>query len=344
MSRHDTLHDIRPLDVHDDAALEAAYATYAASDRHGREELASSWDLEEVRVDWRAEKPHRWQGVWVVVDGGATAAVGWVTTPLQDNPQLASVELYTHPDHRGRGHGSALLTHLERVAGERGRSILVSEVPYPYAAPADGAGETGPDFLTRRGWEFGLGDVKRTLALPVAEERLDRLAARAAPHHAAYRLETFTGPVPDAWAEQYAALAATLMTEAPTGELDLEPESPDVAILRSTEETLAQQGRTRYTTLAFHDSGVLAGLTDLVTSAHDAGRAYQWGTMVDRAHRGRRLGLALKVANLRAFQRARADTRTVVTYNAEVNAHMIGVNELLGFVPVERLGEFQKRL
>ena len=30
------------------------------------------------------------------------------------------------------------------------------------------------------------------------------------------------------------------------------------------------------------------------------------------------------------------------TWNAEVNEHMIGINERLGFRPVERMGEFQK--
>lgn len=34
----------------------------------------------------------------------------------------------------------------------------------------------------------------------------------------------------------------------------------------------------------------------------------------------------------------------LTTYNAEVNAHMIGVNEALGFRPVARLGDFQKKL
>lgn len=58
---------------------------------------------------------------------------------------------------------------------------------------------------------------------------------------------------------------------------------------------------------------------------------------------GRRLGLAVKVANLRLLQHERADIRVVTTYNAEVNTHMVGVNERVGFVPVARLGEFQKR-
>jgi hypothetical protein len=75
-----------------------------------------------------------------------------------------------------------------------------------------------------------------------------------------------------------------------------------------------------------------------------AGRAFQWGTLVRGADRGHRLGLAVKVANHRMLQDRRPDLRRVSTYNAEVNAHMVAVNELLGFRPVERLGEFQRRL
>ena len=90
--------------------------------------------------------------------------------------------------------------------------------------------------------------------------------------------------------------------------------------------------------------GVVVAYTDLATTVHEPGRAYQWGTLVHRAHRGHRLGVAVKVANLRLLQSERPDIVRLTTYNAEVNAHMIGVNEALGFRPVARLGDFQKRL
>ena len=63
-----------------------------------------------------------------------------------------------------------------------------------------------------------------------------------------------------------------------------------------------------------------------------------------RDARGHRLGLAVKVANLRLLQGSCPELRRLTTYNAEVNARMVDVNDLLGFVPVARLGEFQKRL
>lgn len=173
---------------------------------------------------------------------------------------------------------------------------------------------------------------------------LERLAAEAAPHHAAYTLESFEGPVPEEDVLAVAQLDAALSTEAPTGDLAIEAQTPDVASLRGREAIMAECGRRKYTTLARHESGELAGYTDLVSSEHSPGRVYQWGTLVSPAHRGHRLGLALKVANLLLLQGKLPDTRRVTTYNAEVNSHMIGVNERLGFRPVERLGEFQKRL
>jgi RimJ/RimL family protein N-acetyltransferase len=84
--------------------------------------------------------------------------------------------------------------------------------------------------------------------------------------------------------------------------------------------------------------------SDLATTVHEPGRAYQWGTLVAPAHRGHRLGVAVKVANLRLLGSERPDVTRVTTYNAEVNTHMVGVNEALGFRPVARLGDFQKKL
>ena len=79
--------------------------------------------------------------------------------------------------------------------------------------------------------------------------------------------------------------------------------------------------------------------SELVRPRYDPGRAYQWGTLVRPEHRGHRLGIAVKVANLRLLQRERPDLGQVITWNAEVNSHMIGVNEAMGFVPVKSLQE-----
>jgi GNAT superfamily N-acetyltransferase len=106
----------------------------------------------------------------------------------------------------------------------------------------------------------------------------------------------------------------------------------------------AAAGRTTYTTVALTPDGAVVAYTDLVVPSHDPGRAYQWGTLVAPEHRGHRLGLAVKAHNLRQLQHHCPDLRILSTFNAEVNRHMVEVNERLGFRPVERLGEFQRKL
>lgn len=336
--------EIRAVDPHDDDALASWHAAYFAGEVFGREDLATPWYLPEARAALRAELPDRWRGGWAGVVDGRVVTAGYLQTPLLDNLTLASVEVHTHPDHRNRGHGSAMLAFLEHEAVRRGRSLLTAEAAYPYHVAEGGAGHPSVEFLVRRGYTHALGDVQRALDLPVPAERLARLAAEAAPHHAAYALEPFEGPVPEKDVLGLAQLDASLMTEAPMGELELEPQTPDVAALRGAEAVMAESGRRKFTTVARHEGGELAGYTELVSTEHAPGEVYQWGTLVAPAHRGHRLGLALKVANLVFLQGLLPDARRVTTYNAAVNGHMIGVNEQLGFRPIERLGEFQKRM
>lgn len=337
--------EIVEVDVHDPVAFDAWHHVYDVAERHGREDFATPWTLEEVRALMQAAGLRAAYGAWSGVVDGDVVAAGWMRTSLLDNLERAEVSVHVLPAHRRRGHGRALAAHLERAARERGRSVLVGEASFAYDAGPAGTGEDGPEFARATGYDLALGDVQRVLRLPVDDALLERLAAQAAPHHAAYTLRSWTGPVPDELVEGWAALTSSLATEAPTGELDLEPEAVSAEAVREGEELSARQGRTRWNTVALTAAGEVVACSDLATTVHEPERAYQWGTLVRRDHRGHRLGIAVKVANLRRLQAAGPSTlRSLVTWNAEVNGPMIAVNELLGFEPVARLGEFQKRL
>ena len=54
-------------------------------------------------------------------------------------------------------------------------------------------------------------------------------------------------------------------------------------------------------------------------------------TAVSRAHRGRRLGMLVKVAMLDLLAGAEPGLRHVMTGNAQDNAHMVMINEEIGF-------------
>ena len=94
------------------------------------------------------------------------------------------------------------------------------------------------------------------------------------------------------------------------GDLDYEQEVWDVARLRDEEERSDAQGRSRYTTIALTPDGELAGHTQLAVSRHEPDRGFQWDTLVLTAHRGHRLGLALKVANLQTMTAAHPEVGT----------------------------------
>lgn len=336
-------HRIVEVDPFDPGQVDPWHGAYLAAELAAPEGVTSPWQLEEVRAMMQDQGTrHRLLG-FAGLEGDRVVSSGFLRLPLLDNTDSAELMVHVVPDARRRGHGTAMLAHLERRAGEEGRVVLQAEASWPYAAGPEGSGEPGPSFAAARGFALGLGDVKRVLRLPVPDRTLGKLADEAAHRHRGYRLRSWCGPVPDELAPGWARLTSTLATEAPTGEMHREPATADVAVLREAEATLARQGRVKYNTVALDPAGAVVAYSDLATTVHEAGKAYQWGTLVRPDARGRRLGLAVKVANLRLLQRARPDIRVVTTYNAEVNAHMVGVNERLGFVPVARLGEFQKR-
>lgn len=336
-------HTIVEVDPFDRELFDAWHQAYLDAELAAPEGVTSPWQVEEVRAMMQDQGTrHRLLGYAGLV-GDRVVGSGFVRLPLLDNTDTAEIMVHVVPGARRRGHGSAMLAHLERVAREHGRTVLQAESFWPYDAGPDGTGEPGPSFAAARGFTLALGDVKRVLRLPVAAGLLDELAAETALHHDGYVLRSWAGPVPDELAEGWVRLTATLGTEAPAGEMHREEETADVAVLREAEANQARQGRTKYNTVALDPSGEVVAYTDVATTIHEPGRAYQWGTLVRPDARGHRLGLAVKVANLRLLQAERPDIELLTTYNAEVNAHMVAVNDRLGFTPIGRLGEFQKR-
>jgi len=335
---------IRPIDPTDPAAFDAWHAVYLAAETCGRETWANPWALEEFRADRARPVPYRSAEMFAGVVDGEVVVVGDLELSLIDKPEHASVQVFTRPSHRRRGHGSRMLDTLEAAARAQGRRVFDAEAAYPYDGPADGAGSAGVEFARRHGYAFGLGDVMRVLDLPVSTALLESLLAEAAPHHTSYTLRSWVGHVPDDLVLDWATLDASLDTQAPTGDLVKEPNAVDVPALRAREEVLDRQQRTAYHCVAVAPGGRLAAYNLLVLPALDPGRVYQWGTLVAPEHRGHRLGLAIKAANLLQLQASHPEPLLLGTYNAEVNTHIIGINERLGFRPVERLGEFQKTL
>jgi len=336
---------VRPLDATDPAAMAAWHAAYLAADTHGRAH-PTPWALEEMRADLTGDRTGERTLAFALSEAGVEGPVacGIVELPMKENLTTSYGHVLVPPDQRGRGYGAAMLDHVLEVAREHGRARMVSAVHTPYDGPADGSGHPDREWAARRGFELDISNVVRVLDLPVDADRLRGLAARAAPFHAGYALRRFRGPVPDDILEEFGRLVGALMVEAPTGQVDREQEVMDLERIRSDEAMFAASGRVKYTTVAVAPDGGLAAYSELVVPAHDPGHVFQWGTLVLPAHRGHRLGMATKVHNLQWLQQEAPDRTALVTFNAEVNGHMVGINEALGFRPVEREVELVRSL
>ncbi|GAT72099.1 PE-PGRS family protein [Microbacterium sp. HM58-2] len=335
--------EISRIDPFDDDAVDAWWDAYAEAERADRGRDAVIWSREETRKELQQDSSVSERRAYLLRDRGAVVGCASLGLPLKDNTHVAHIGIGVPPRHRRRGHGGDALAFLEQEARSAGRTTAQGSTSWPYELGPEGAGNPGREFARRHGYALALGDVQNRLALPVDPALLDRIDEDIASAIAGYEIRSWAGRIPDDVVESWTVLDATLETEAPTGDLDIEPQTPDVRSIREVEELLESQRRTSFGTIALATDGTAAAYTQLVVSADD-GNAYQWGTLVRAADRGHRLGIAVKVANLRMLQHKAPQTPAVYTYNAESNAHMLAVNALLGFRPVERMGELQKRL
>lgn len=73
-------------------------------------------------------------------------------------------------------------------------------------------------------------------------------------------------------------------------------------------------------------------------------RLMQGDTAVLAAHRGHRLGLAMKAAMLRWFTADKVEAELVSTFTGASNTHMADVNHRLGFETVRRFSVVNREL
>ena len=135
---------------------------------------------------------------------------------------------------------------------------------------------------------------------PFQLQRLGELEREALPHAANYELVTWHGRIPDEHIGEYARLAGRMSVDVPMGDLDYEPELWDVERVRIGQDRLRRMGRDWWCTVAVAPDGTLAGMTEISLAIDEDHTGFQGDTIVDQPHRGHRLGLLLKIANLRA--------------------------------------------
>jgi GNAT superfamily N-acetyltransferase len=295
-------------------------------------------------ADFQAAVRHPWPGYDVTfvvaeVEGRVVGRLDFAL-PMLDNAHLANVSLWVHPSARRQGVGRALFDEAVRRARDAGRTTLSGDyaTTHPGGTQCDGAAAA---FAAAVGAKPALLDSRRELDLEALPD-LEALRRSALPHAIGYTPVRWSGPVPEQYEDAVARLDSRLVTDAPMGDLNIEPEKIDAARVRATEQMQQRRGTMLYHSIMRDDATLemvawtVAGI-DVGSTIH----AWQGITIVDPNHRGHRLGLLVKLANLEQLRARAPRMRYLTTYNAAENAHMIAINEALGFRVVEDWVEWQ---
>lgn len=270
-----------------------------------------------------------------VVVGGAELSL-----PLDEDTHTVSVELGVAPGHRSRGVGAALATRVVDLAAQQGRDVVQAEVFVP--AGVDWAAWPGGRLAHRFGLRSVSTEDRFLLDLPVDPERLRDLET-ALPEDLLTRVASWFGPCPDEHLREWARMQTQMNEDVPMGELTRTSRTVDVARIRESDTRMAAMGWTKVRSMALGAGGAGIGYTEMFVSVHDPDVILQDDTFVDRAHRGRRLGTRLKLANLRQLH-AHAEEligsrRWVQTFTEQGNHAMQRTNERFGFRRVDVLHE-----
>jgi len=323
--------EVRRIDPGDEDALAEWCAVLQASDQELWPDL-QGYTLPDIRAFARFRGGgRRFELLAASQPGGPMLGVGMMELPRRDNRHAAEITVAVHPARRRRGVGTAIVERMAQLVGADGRRVLNTIVDVPLDRADDHA---SVHFAPRVGFEAMLAGNGRHLTVPLQTARREELHARVAgaSDAAAYRISTFVTPWPDEVLEDHCELLRRMSTDEPAGDGDREEEVWDAERIRENDDLLVARDAWKLAAVAEHvASGRLVAFTELLLAHDTPAQAWQEATLVHPAHRGHRLGLAVKLANLEFLAEQAPTVRLVVTGNAQPNAPMIAVNDLIGF-------------
>ena len=283
----------------------------------------------------------------------AIVGVAQLNLPVTDNLHTGTVNVVVAPEARRQGVGTALFTAAGQLARDAGRRMLMAETDHLAAAPASGEvpaslipDDAAAGFASHLGFRLELVDrVSRLDLLDAGDAGAAVLDQAQSAAGSGYELEFWQDACPEHLVDAYARLRQKMSTDAPLGGLELAEEAWDAARVREAEEKAREMDALVLVTAARHSaSGELAGHTVLEVFRNNPAVVYQDDTLVLDNHRGNRLGMLLKAANLVRLREAVPEAERVYTWNAEENRYMLAINEQLGFRVIGYSGEWQKQL
>lgn len=316
-------------------------------------------DVEE-RIVMVQPTPDREYVLGVARHDGRIVANARLGLPQRDNLQTAFVQIEVLPPYRRQGVATALLAFVEQQMALRSRTIIMSwsdarvDDGLPQASalvPPTGAGTFPADdasaiLALRSGFELVQVDRQSVLHLSGPAHAMGGLArqerAAGAVGSGDYELLGWADRCPEDLVRDYSLLRQRMSTDPPLGGFAQEEELWDSGRIRREEEKSLAGGASSLACAVRHcASGQLVGHTILERFDSRPAVVYQEDTLVLQEHRGHRLGMWLKAANLRRVLGEWPTAERIYTWNAEENTFMLDVNVALGFRPSGRTAGWQ---
>lgn len=288
-----------------------------------------------------------------------------VRMPLIADTDVAQIVVDVDPNELSEGIGRSLLTAAEQLAlGESRRVIrLVTEHPASelraptgpgdgsvgggsaagagatWIEAADGSGKLPAShrqarFAQHAGYALRTVSSFALLDVPLAPQQVASIheSLQSLVFGRRYALHTWVGTAPEHLLEPLARLHSRLPSDSFVKPTVLDPDPWDGQRVRRTEQLRQEDGDcSLMAVVEDRQTGDLAGMTELIVAQHRPSLALQDETLVVREHRGRRLGMRLKLANLEQLARVAPEVRTVYSWTHTGNDRMNWVNAQLGF-------------
>lgn len=296
-----------------------------------------AFNLEQAARGWAAIPDGLSVSAFAAIDdGGEPIGYSLAMWPAKA-PEGATCSLMVHvqPAWRRRGIGTALLrAALETVPDSCGP--VVSEARF-VPAP-DGVRPAGMAFAEVIGLRCSDVSQHHVHAWPQDPGLLDRIDPTSPGPDGfrrlgRYAVRTFVDGVPDELAAGLGVLMGLVDAEAPTGDRIVMPQPVSPEAYRAGVTRCVSLGSHRVETLVLDGTDVVA-FNALEVPVDPDDRLLVRDTLVERGHRGRRLGLAVKVGGERALLRMHLPQRSIRTRTSDANTPMRRLNEALGFVPL----------
>lgn len=373
-----TIRQVRiPENFDDDAA--ALLGEIADLVRRSRESVWGTADLANDAADIFRDLRDPWERVVLLEAREGRKLVGRaeVRLPLVVETRSAQIFLTVDPDHETGGVGTELLAAAESVAQSEARRTLIinSEHPGPqdlqgdgrigsatgalpfvdsdaWVTAADGSGRLPiSNRQTRFARRFGyklqtVSDISR-IVVPMDASEHERLTGEVEAHPGAgdYRTHSWVGEAPEQWLDSMATLHERIPSDSFVPPRLWDPEPWDAERVRRTEALRAENGDISFMTVIEHlPTGQLVGMTELVLPGPGAPLCFQDETVVLREHRGKRLGLRQKLANLDQLSAQAGSVESVYVWTHSGNARMNWVNRRLGAEVLGRSAVWTRRV